>query len=92
MPVVRYRYEARGRTYESEQIAVGSSAGGASSDPGEARRWVERHPAGSDADVWFDPRDPRRSVLVRGVPRAQVVAAVVIGIALVGAGIFALAR
>jgi hypothetical protein len=43
-------------------------------------------------DVWFDPADPSRSVLVRGVSRAQVAAAVAIGIALVGLGMFALAR
>jgi hypothetical protein len=90
--VLRYEYEARGRRYESDQIAVGSHAGSASSDPQEARRWVERHPAGRDVDVWFDPGDPRRSVLVRGVSRAQVVAAVAIGIALLGLGMFALAR
>jgi hypothetical protein len=90
--VIRYTYEARGRTYESEHVSVGSSAGAASSDPEEARRWVERYPAGSDVDVWFDPADPRRSVLVRGVSTPQVVAAVAIGLALIGLGIFALAR
>jgi hypothetical protein len=43
-------------------------------------------------DVWFDARDPRRSVLVRGAATAPIVAGVVIGLALVGAGLFALAR
>lgn len=90
--VIRYTYEARGRTYESDQVSVGSSAGAASSDPAEARRWVARHPAGSELDVWLDPGDPRRAVLVRGVSRAQVVAAVALGLALAGVGIFALAR
>jgi hypothetical protein len=90
--VIRYAYEARGRRLESDRIAVGSHAGTASSDREEARRWVERHPVGRDVDVWFDPADPSRSVLVRGVSMAQVAAAVAIGIALVGLGMFALAR
>jgi hypothetical protein len=90
--VVRYAYEARGRSHESEQISVGSSAGTESSDPEEARRWVRRHPAQSEVDVWFDPGDPRRAVLVRGVSTAQVVAAIAIGLALVGLGMLALAR
>jgi hypothetical protein len=90
--VIRYAYEARGRRYEAERISVGSHAGSASSDPQEARRWVERYPAGRDVDVWFDPGDPRRSVLVRGVSSAQVAAAVAVGVALLGLGMFALAR
>jgi hypothetical protein len=90
--VIRYEYEARGRRYESDRISVGSHAGAASSDREEARRWVERHPAGREVDVWFDPGDPSRSVLARGVSTAQVVAAVAIGLALVGLGMFALAR
>jgi hypothetical protein len=91
-PVVRYAYEARGRRYESEQLEVGTSAAVARSDRGEAQRQVSRHPAGRDVDVWFDPRDPREAVLVRGVPRAQIAAAAVVGLALVGVGLFALAR
>jgi hypothetical protein len=90
--VIRYAYDARGDRFESDRIAVGSHAGTASSDREEARRWVERHPVGRQVDVWFDPADPSRSVLVRGVSRAQVAAAVAIGIALVGLGMFALAR
>jgi hypothetical protein len=88
--VVRYAYEARGRRFESDRIGVGSHA--ASSDRDEARRWVERHPVGREVDVWLDPADPSRAVLVRGVSKAQVAAAVAVGIALVGLGMFALAR
>lgn len=91
-PVVRYAYEARGRTYESQQVSVGSSATARSSHRDEAQRLVDRFPAGREVDVWFDPRDPRQAVLERGVPRAQVVVAVAVGIAFVGIGLFALAR
>lgn len=90
--VVRYAYEGRGRTYESEQVSVGSSPAETTSDRGEAQRQVDRHPAGRDVEVWFDPRDPREAVLVRGVPPAQIAATVVVGVALVGIGLFALAR
>ena len=90
--VIRYGFEARGRTYESERISVDTPASASSADPQEARRWTERHPAGSVVDVWFDPADPRRSVLVRGAASAPVVAAVVVGLALVAYGLFALAR
>ena len=89
---VRYAFEARGQTYESSQVSVGAPRGAESSDAREARRWAERYPAGSPVDVWFDPADPGRSVLVRDVPRAQVLVGASIGIALVGVGMFALAR
>jgi hypothetical protein len=90
--VTRYSYEARGRAYESEQVSVGSSPTETTSDRSEAQRQVDRHPAGREVEVWFDPADPRQAVLVRGVPRAQIVAAALVGIALVGVGLFALAR
>ncbi len=91
-PVVRYTYEARGRTYESEQVSVGSSPVSTSTDREGAQRSLDRFPAGRDVDVWLDPADPRQAVLVRGVPRSQVVAGIAIGIALIGVGLFALAR
>jgi hypothetical protein len=91
-PVVRYAFEVRGRTYESERMAIGAPAAPDASDAADARRLVERYPAGAGVDVWFDPGDPRRSVLERGVPTSQIAAAVVLGVALLGIGIFALAR
>ena len=91
-PLVRYAFEAHGRTFESERISVGSGETIASSDEAEARRLVERYPSGSEVDVWFDPRDPHRSVLVRGVSIPQIVVTVAIGIALVGVGLFVLTR
>lgn len=91
-PVVRYAYEARGHAYQSEQVSVGLSPVSTSTDRDEVRRSVEPFPAGRDVDVWFDPGDPRQAVLVRGVPQTQVVAGVVIGIVLIGIGVFVLAR
>lgn len=91
-PVIRYAFEARGRAHESEQLSIDASAGAASSDAQEARRWVDRHPAGTVVDVWFDPADPRRSVLVRGDVGVSVFVTVGLGLALAAVGLFALAR
>lgn len=91
-PVVRYAFEVRGRTYESERISAGAGTGVDSADPQDARRVVGRYPSGAEVDVWFDPLDPRRSVLVVGVPTTEIAVAVAIGIALVGIGMFILAR
>ncbi len=91
-PIVRYAFEVRGRTYESERISIGAATGTESSEAQDARRVVERYPLGAEVDVWFDPRDPGRSVLVPGIPRAEIVVAVVAGVALVGIGMFLLAR
>ena len=89
---VRYSYEVRGRTYESDQVWYGSASAPASQDRDWHRQWAERFPAGREVDVWYDPADPRRAVLVRGAPRGQLAAYLVVGMALVAAGIFALAR
>jgi hypothetical protein len=91
-PVVRYAFEVGGRTYESDRVAIGAPAAPDAADAGDARRLVERFAAGAEVDVWFDPRDPRRSVLERGVPTSQIAAAVVFGIALLAVGMFALGR
>lgn len=91
-PVVRYAFEARGRTWESDQVSVDAPPGDASPDAAEARRAVERHPAGSAVDVWFDPADPRRSVLVPGAAPGPVYLAVALGLALLAVGLLALAR
>lgn len=91
-PVIRYAFEARGRAYESEQVSVGDPPGAASPGAEEARRAVARFPTGSAVDVWFDPADPRRSVLVRGAEAAPVIVAVAVGLALVAVGLFGLTR
>ncbi len=90
--VIRYTYEARGRTLESEQVWIGSAAAAEYVDEGRAREWVERFPAGAEVTVFFDPADPRQAVLVPGVPSTQIAVLVVAGLALVGVGVFALAR
>jgi uncharacterized protein DUF3592 len=91
-PRIRYAFEAHGRTFESDRVSVSGAETPATTNEAEARRFVERYPSGAEVDVWFDPSDPRRSVLVRGAATAPLVAALAIGLALAGAGLFALAR
>ncbi len=90
--IIRYAYEARGREHASEQLWIGSSSASSSEDPGWARRWVERFPAGRDVPVWFDPADPRQAVLVQGIPGRQDTALLVVGGAIAAIGVVALAR
>lgn len=89
-PVVRYRFEERGQVHESEQVSLEWPAGATSPDAQDARSMIERYPAGSAVDVWFDPADPRRSVLVRGVAPAQVTITVVVGLGLIAVGLLVL--
>jgi hypothetical protein len=89
---VRYAYEVRGRTYESGQVWYGSSSAPASQDRAWHQQWADRFPAGGEVDVWYDPADPGRAVLVRGPPRGELAAYLAVGIALVAAGLFVLAR
>lgn len=91
-PVVRYAFEARGRTWESERISFGEPPDSLTQDERDARQSVARYPANTAVDVWFDPADPRRSVLVRGGASAPAIVAVITGLALVGVGLFALSR
>jgi hypothetical protein len=89
---IRYAYEARGRTYESDQLWLGSRSVPSTQDREPHQEWADRFPAGREVDVWFDPADPRRAVLLRGAPRGEVAAYVALGLALLGAGLFVLAR
>lgn len=90
--VLRYAYEARGRTRESRQLWIGSTLLPPEDHPGALRRWAERFPAGSEPEVWFDPADPDDAVLVRRIPRGQVAVVLSIGGVLLFGGLYALWR
>lgn len=89
---IRYEYEARGERRISDQLWIGSRSLSPSRDRDEPQRWVDRFPAGSEVTVLVDPADPRQAVLVPEIPRGQVGGLVAVGLALVGAGLFVLAR
>jgi hypothetical protein len=89
---VRYAYEARGRAWEGDQLWIGSRLVAPSQDRAWHQEVADRWPAGREVEVWFDPGDPARAVLVRGAPRSDVLALVAVGAALLGAGVFLLGR
>ena len=60
---VRYRYTAGGRTYESDQYRLAQWPFGTR----RANAFVQQHPPGSEIPVFYDPRDPARSILCRGL-------------------------
>ncbi len=60
---IRYTYEAGGTTHEGNRYAFGEMK--SSDGQARARELVQQHPAGSPITVYFDPKDPADSVIVR---------------------------
>ncbi len=63
-PRIGYTYEVDGKTLVGEGIHFSDSS---FSMPHQAERVLARFPVGSDVSVYYDPADPGRSVLVRGI-------------------------
>ncbi|MFT5466865.1 MAG: hypothetical protein ACI8UO_001966 [Verrucomicrobiales bacterium] len=61
-PVVRYRYEFQGQTFESEQFKV---ADGPTGNRDRARERIEPYPVGSTVTAWVNPDKPTIAVLKR---------------------------
>ncbi|MBU2488552.1 MAG: DUF3592 domain-containing protein [Proteobacteria bacterium] len=61
-PFVRYAYEARGRKYVSERVAVEELTG-----QGISREIADRFPQGLEVRVRHHPGDPSQSVLLPGI-------------------------
>lgn len=58
---VAYTYAVRFNTYAGDRVAFGRD------NPDDAvRDYLQSHPAGSAATVYFDPRAPRQSTLIPG--------------------------
>lgn len=62
-PEIVYRYDVDGVQYTGDRICFGGVA--ASSDSVQAALYVRAFPEGSQAVVFFDPRNPSASVLRR---------------------------
>ena len=78
-PRIVYEYVADGATHQANRISFGgtSSVGG--------RKRVERYPAGSMVQVFYDPAKPTSAVLERGTGGAFVLLIVGGAFAIIGA-------
>lgn len=75
-PTVRYAYEVRGVRHESARLAFIQK----NRSQAECQAVVDRYPPGAEVDVWYDPMQPKSSVLEReGDARGLRIAAVVCG-------------
>lgn len=76
-PVVRYRYEVNGRSYEGERIALGPPRSGSLAS---AEATLATYLDNEHVMVYYDPENPAKAVLERGVGGG-----VIFGIVLLGA-------
>lgn len=67
VPVIRYRYQIGGRTYTSSNVYPGGAFvhGSAELSRGIAEGIVRQHAEGTEAAIWYLPREPETSFLVR---------------------------
>jgi hypothetical protein len=62
-PIVKYRYEVDGVTYQGDSIVKGLVG---VNWKAPAARWVKRFPVGAAVQVFVDPKDPRKCFLQIG--------------------------
>jgi hypothetical protein len=73
---IQYRYRARGMQFESSRLSYQPTSGLLFSD---ALTMIQGVRAGTEIDVYYNPRNPRQAVLVRGADRNGVIGVIVIG-------------
>jgi hypothetical protein len=64
VPVVVYQYQVDGRPYVGSVVKAGDQYFSVRF-AGDARRTVERYPAGAQVTVFYNPADPAQSALER---------------------------
>lgn len=64
VPVVEYEFVIGGHTWRGNRIGIGEDAGGENTEA-----TLRRYPVGAVVTVYYDPADPKKSVLERGIPR-----------------------
>lgn len=68
-PEVEYTYTVNGETYEGNHILIGPGPMGGGFGIASPREYVYKYPEGKQIKVFYDPEDPRQSVLEPGVNR-----------------------
>lgn len=82
-PQVEYEYTVEGIEYRGKRLRYGQTTG--SWGRKQAKRTIGRFTVGGPAPVWFNPRKPADSVLVRGTSWGNL-AILFAGLVFVGAG------
>lgn len=62
VPRISYRYSVNGREYVDNRPTIGKVNG-----KGDSEKLVARFPKGAKVTVYYNPEDPSRAVLVRGM-------------------------
>jgi hypothetical protein len=83
-PRISYEYKVDGRTYESDRVAFSMT-----STPRAVEKTMRRYTPGALVEVYYDPRQPERSVLEKPWGVVGTVVLLVCGAILAGAGFFA---
>lgn len=63
-PLIRFRYEVNGRSYESTTLSLGGKTFGGR---GDMSAYVSKYPRGATVEVYYDPADPSVAILDRTV-------------------------
>ncbi|GAB4325228.1 MAG: hypothetical protein Kow0059_21160 [Candidatus Sumerlaeia bacterium] len=69
-PVIVYRYDVGGQSYESSRFDYTASPFNRSEE--DAKRIVAQYPPGTPVTVYYNPSYPQQAVLRRGVGRATL--------------------
>jgi hypothetical protein len=59
-PIIHYLYHVQGKQYQGETIAPGPVIAGTGSE-----RLIQKFPAGSTVEVYYNPQDPSQAVIER---------------------------
>ena len=79
--VITYRYEVAGRKFQSQRLDFAGRGVG-----GEAADVLAHYEPGMRVDVYYDPANPARSVLIPGLALGNVIRATIALVALVLGG------
>ena len=64
MPLVEYEFSVGGQTWRGNRISIGEDTGGANTEA-----TLQRYPIGAVVSVYYDPGNPKKSVLERDIPK-----------------------
>ncbi len=63
VPIVEYEFSVDGHIWRGNRISIGEDAGGENTEA-----TLRRYPVGAVVSVHYDPTNPKKSVLERGIP------------------------